>query len=215
MKLNSHYKFPETLELSSYLVQPTELLHYILFGVLVHSGSANSGHYYAFLRPNMDEQWYKFDDCKISKVTSQQAISDNFGGKKSSACIHFFQKTHSAYPPFFFSVSDMLIYLQKSNAAELTGDVSLEAIPTAIVQQIEKEREILEARKKELEEAQFTVDVRVSSAQSLQCLTENRFDLVDMEHTNSFRVKKNVTLNQFKSVMEREYNIPASRQQFW
>ncbi|KAH1137922.1 hypothetical protein GYH30_027774 [Glycine max] len=36
-------------------------------GVLVHNGGVHSGHYYAFIRSTLSEQWYKFDDERVTK----------------------------------------------------------------------------------------------------------------------------------------------------
>lgn len=42
-----------------------ELYH--LQAILVHSGSINSGHYYCFIRPRIDDnKWYKLNDNKVS-----------------------------------------------------------------------------------------------------------------------------------------------------
>jgi len=33
---------------------------YVLFSVLVHSGGVHGGHYYAFIRPTLSDQWCVF-----------------------------------------------------------------------------------------------------------------------------------------------------------
>lgn len=39
---------------------------YRLRGVVVHSGQANGGHYYSFIRSDRgDGKWYKFDDTDV------------------------------------------------------------------------------------------------------------------------------------------------------
>ncbi len=39
---------------------------YRLKGVVVHSGQANGGHYYSFIRSDRgDGKWYKFDDTDV------------------------------------------------------------------------------------------------------------------------------------------------------
>ena len=48
--------------------------------MLVHSGTVNGGHYYAFIRPNTSDEWYKFDDERVSSVGAEQAIEENYGG---------------------------------------------------------------------------------------------------------------------------------------
>lgn len=39
-----------------------ELLTYFefVYSVLVHSGGVHGGHYYAFIRPTLSDQWYAF-----------------------------------------------------------------------------------------------------------------------------------------------------------
>lgn len=40
-----------------------------LFSVMVHSGSAAGGHYYAHIKSFSDGQWYSFNDQHVSKVS--------------------------------------------------------------------------------------------------------------------------------------------------
>ena len=43
-------------------------LTFELFSVMVHSGSAAGGHYYACIKSFSDSQWYSFNDQHVSKV---------------------------------------------------------------------------------------------------------------------------------------------------
>ncbi|KAH0502829.1 Ubiquitin carboxyl-terminal hydrolase 47 [Microtus ochrogaster] len=45
-------------------------LMYELFSVMVHSGSAAGGHYYACIKSFSDEQWYSFNDQHVSRQSS-------------------------------------------------------------------------------------------------------------------------------------------------
>lgn len=47
---------------------PQSSLLYELFSVMVHSGSAAGGHYYACIKSFSDDQWYSFNDQHVSKV---------------------------------------------------------------------------------------------------------------------------------------------------
>lgn len=48
------------------------LLTFELFSVMVHSGSAAGGHYYACIKSFSDGQWYSFNDQHVSKVSLEQ-----------------------------------------------------------------------------------------------------------------------------------------------
>ena len=44
---------------------------------------STSGHYYAFVRPNIAEaphQWFKIDDDRVYPVSQADAVDANFGG---------------------------------------------------------------------------------------------------------------------------------------
>jgi ubiquitin carboxyl-terminal hydrolase 47 len=41
---------------------------YELYSVLVHSGSAFGGHYYAYIKDLGAGKWYKFNDATVTQV---------------------------------------------------------------------------------------------------------------------------------------------------
>ncbi|XP_057313910.1 ubiquitin carboxyl-terminal hydrolase 47-like isoform X1 [Hydractinia symbiolongicarpus] len=52
---------------------------YELFSILIHSGSALGGHYYAYIKSFDDEKWYCFNDQYVSEV-SEEDILKSYGG---------------------------------------------------------------------------------------------------------------------------------------
>lgn len=71
-KVNDFYKFPTKLHLDEFLdeADPNGVKQtYYLHGVLVHSGSMNAGHYYAFIRPGLENKWFKFNDDVVTAVS--------------------------------------------------------------------------------------------------------------------------------------------------
>ena len=83
MKVNDRYEFPEIFNASPYLsdtADKSETYMYSLHSVLVHSGDFNAGHYYAFLRPTAEGQFYKFDDDRVTRATLKEVMEENFGG---------------------------------------------------------------------------------------------------------------------------------------
>jgi ubiquitin carboxyl-terminal hydrolase 7 len=88
VKINDRYEFPAVLDLDiesrKYSTKGDGHDHvrnvYHLHSVLVHSGGIHGGHYYAYIRPMLGEQWYKFDDERVTKEPVKRAIEDQFGG---------------------------------------------------------------------------------------------------------------------------------------
>jgi ubiquitin carboxyl-terminal hydrolase 7 len=83
IKTNDYMEFPETWDASPYLsddADRSEPYIYKLHSVLVHSGAIQAGHYYAFIRPEKNGHFYKFDDERVTRATLKEAIDENFGG---------------------------------------------------------------------------------------------------------------------------------------
>ena len=86
-KVNTPFGFSETLDLSE-ICQDTnddttkDLLLYDLQAVVVHAGEYGSGHYYAYVRPNVrTSDWYRFNDHCVESVTFDEVAQDATGGK--------------------------------------------------------------------------------------------------------------------------------------
>src|SRR5947207_5877603 len=86
IKVNDYFPFPKEIDLFPYTVQAIEnqesgqskatqttQLIYELVGVLVHTGTAESGHYYSYIRdprpkhtvPDPKIEWYEFNDSEV------------------------------------------------------------------------------------------------------------------------------------------------------
>ena len=68
-KINDYFEFPLELELSRYAFpgrkeQNPHYFDYRLCGIIIHSGSAESGHYYSLIKIN--DQWFEFNDKRVS-----------------------------------------------------------------------------------------------------------------------------------------------------
>lgn len=56
-----------------------EFYDYVLTGILVHSGSADSGHYYSIVRDG-DRRWLQFNDRVVSEFDPKLIPAESFGG---------------------------------------------------------------------------------------------------------------------------------------
>ena len=134
-KVNDRYEFPEEFDLSPYLTEEadrSEPWTYQLMGVLVHSGDFNAGHYYAFLRPQKDGHFYKFDDDRVTRATMKETLEENFGGEYANlpngtagvrqpyARGYSTKRSMSAY---------MLVYIRKSRLDQMLPEIVKEDVP--------------------------------------------------------------------------------------
>jgi hypothetical protein len=53
---------------------------YYLHAVIVHDGSAQSGHYYAFIFDRFQKKWRKYNDIRITEVTEEEVFTFSNGG---------------------------------------------------------------------------------------------------------------------------------------
>ncbi|KAJ3447100.1 ubiquitin carboxyl-terminal hydrolase [Anaeramoeba flamelloides] len=57
---------------------------YTIFSVLIHRGIAGSGHYFSFIYDPKNEQWWKFNDREVLRVSEEEAMRNSIGEKNRS-----------------------------------------------------------------------------------------------------------------------------------
>jgi len=82
VKVNDRFEFPLKMNLDEFLNEKdaNDPAVYVLHSVLTQMGSVQYGHYIAYIRPDLKEQWYKFDDDMVTKCPVEEALESNFGG---------------------------------------------------------------------------------------------------------------------------------------
>ncbi|KAI3966512.1 hypothetical protein MKW92_038739 [Papaver armeniacum] len=145
VKINDRYEFPLQLDLDredgKYLSPDADRSVrnlYTLHSVLVHSGVGNGGHYYAYIRPTLSEQWFKFNDEWVTRESIWWAVEELYGGEASNP---------NAY---------MLVYIRVSDKEEIMCNVDEMDIATHLrvrFRKEQKEKEAEELKKKEEAEA--------------------------------------------------------------
>ena len=74
VKINDRFEFDEEIDLAPYMEEhPGGPEVYLLHSVLVHSGDVNGGHYYAYIRPDCSDRWFKFNDERVTIATRDEA----------------------------------------------------------------------------------------------------------------------------------------------
>lgn len=85
-KINDRCSFPEELDLSPLCadIQDVEKPSacYTLQSIVIHVGEFGAGHYYAYVRPDVcSDQWYRFNDHVVTKVSFNEVVADAYGGR--------------------------------------------------------------------------------------------------------------------------------------
>ncbi|KAL7716986.1 Ubiquitin carboxyl-terminal hydrolase [Entamoeba marina] len=87
IKNNEECLISETIDLSPYGSDE----HYELTGVIVHTGGANAGHYFSFIKT--EEGWLECNDTNVSSSSLTRVIESSLGGgSKTSGYIMIYSK---------------------------------------------------------------------------------------------------------------------------
>jgi ubiquitin carboxyl-terminal hydrolase 47 len=126
--------------------------------VLVHSGGAFGGHYYAFIKSFEDGKWYRFDDSSVNEI-SQDDIAKTFGDK-------------------FGGPTAYLLMYKQYNPAEKMEPITVPAtcIPEYLKSEIDEETEQLIRINYDKEEKLLSIRIKVWFNNDLKVFSLKRTD---------------------------------------
>ncbi|CAK4019050.1 ubiquitin carboxyl-terminal hydrolase 5 [Lecanosticta acicola] len=208
MKVNDRYEFPEVWDATPYLdddADKSEPYIYHLHGVLVHSGDLNAGHYYAFLKPEKNGEFFRFDDDRVTRATKREAIDDNFGGDYTT--VNGVSRGQNPYTRQWSTKRSnnayMLVYIRESRLDHILLPDSEVKPPEHLPIKLAEERAIAERKRKEREEAHLYMSVQVATEQNFR--DYQGVDLIPWQSDNAadpatprtHRLLKSMTLADF------------------
>ncbi|RYP38449.1 hypothetical protein DL767_002565 [Monosporascus sp. MG133] len=113
-KINDYFAFPSKIDMQPYTIEhlsgaaSSEPDMFELVGVLVHSGTAETGHYYSFIRerPNLNdrESWVEFNDDLVGPWDPSMMEGACFGGTEFRSQFDgsgTYERVYSAYMLFY------------------------------------------------------------------------------------------------------------------
>ncbi|KAG5575068.1 hypothetical protein H5410_055202 [Solanum commersonii] len=223
VKINDRYEFPLQLDLDrengKYLSPDADRSVrnlYTLHSVLVHSGGVHGGHYYAYIRPTLSDQWFKFDDERVTKEDPKRALEEQYGGEEE------LPHANPAFnnSPFKFtkySNAYMLVYIRESDKEKIICNVDEKDIAEHLRVRLKKEQDEKEQKRKEKAEAHLYTIIKVAREEDLgeQIGKEIYFDLLDHDKVRSFRIQKQMVFTQFKEEVAKVLGIPVQFQRYW
>ena len=226
MKVNDRYEFPEIFDASPYLSKDadrSEPYIYKLHGVLVHSGDFNAGHYYAFIRPTKDGHFYKFDDDRVTRATTKEALEENFGGdytnlmNGSAGIRNIYTRTLSTKRSMS---AYMLVYVRQSREDDILLEVAEEDTPSHIAQQLNEEHAVLERKRKDREEQHLYLQCVVTTDDNFK--TYQGFDLAVWDTASKeataptpYRVLRTSTIRDLCKTVAEDKKLPAEQIRLW
>jgi ubiquitin carboxyl-terminal hydrolase 47 len=113
---------------------------YELYSILIHSGSAMGGHYYAYIKSFEDGKWYNFNDSSVEEIKEgnvNDEIQKMYGGNPTSAyMLQYRQYDHS----------------QVEDESKMNFTISNDQIPDYLKEDIDKEIDEFLKQQIEIEE---------------------------------------------------------------
>ncbi|XP_066503278.1 ubiquitin carboxyl-terminal hydrolase 47 [Hoplias malabaricus] len=195
------------------VLKPKSSLTFELFSVMVHSGSAAGGHYYACIKSFSDGQWYSFNDQHVCKIT-QDDIRKTYGGSSGSRGYYSsaFASSTNAY---------MLIYRLKDPSRNAKY-LDVEDFPDHIKRLVQREKESEEQEKRQREIERNTCKIKlfcmhplkmmmmenkleVHKDKTLREATEIAYKMMDLESTVPINCCRLVKYDEFHEYLECSY----------
>ncbi|KAK5694844.1 ubiquitin-specific protease ubp15 [Elasticomyces elasticus] len=221
MKVNDRYEFPDVWDASPYLddtADKSEPYIYHLHGVLVHSGDLNAGHYYAFLKPEKNGEFYRFDDDRVTRAAKREAIDDNFGGDYATNGANGLQKGQNPYTRQWSTKRSnnayMLVYVRESRLDQIMPPSDQVQPPEHLPITIAEERAAAEKRRKDKEEAHLYMPVLVATEASYKAF--QGVDLIPWTASTddgepaapkTFRLLRSWTVADLTTFLAKEYSL--------
>ncbi|KAI6117686.1 hypothetical protein EDD16DRAFT_995965 [Pisolithus croceorrhizus] len=223
VKINDRYEFPFEIDLAEFIDEASlarlESWLYRLCGVMVHSGDANGGHYFALIKPDRKTRWLKFDDDRVTPVTDREVLEENYGGEALNGYLYPMQRDQfrtmkrstNAY---------MLVYVRDAMIDEVLAPLKEEDTPAHLKRRLNEERLQLEAEGREREEQHLFLTARVITDDTYA--RYEGFDLATFDEKSwpqlnlpSFCVLKQEPYNVFKSRVAAHFQLPANKFRLW
>ena len=135
-KINDYFEFPSEVDMAPYNVEylkdpskPPSPDRFMLVGVLVHSGNAEAGHYYSYIRerPGRSSSWVEFNDADVTPFDPINMKDQCFGGWNDQLYggMHY-PKTWNAYMLFYQRTTSMIADQEKFSTSNISAPMKVD-----------------------------------------------------------------------------------------
>lgn len=115
IKKNDSLSYNDTIDIKGIMSKDklNQETKFRLFSIVAHTGFIEAGHYKMFCQPEMDDNWYEFNDSSVTKCTKYQAIQGNYG----------FPNDMTAYLLFYVRLDSINEVFSKTNPVKPSPQV--------------------------------------------------------------------------------------------
>jgi len=213
VKLNTKFEFHKKLDLSSFAPGAGT---YILHAVVVHSGDVNSGHYYAFIKPDLTGQkgWFKFDDDTVTPCSEYAAVEDNYGGSDLSTWMYFDRspaELRQAVCPVRPRIQNayMLVYIKEDLAGQILQVPDPSEVNARLVERCDREARLADQRRKEKLEQQTKIKIRLVFEKDLAKMT-GFWEHTDVAYGHTLKMSRDQLVKDLAAEVETITEVPRA-----
>ncbi|OQR88705.1 ubiquitin carboxyl-terminal hydrolase 5 [Thraustotheca clavata] len=220
VKIHDRFEFPVRLDLSQYVPNTSEAPSsiYQLHSILVHSGDVHGGHYYVYVRPRLDKDWYKFDDDMITSADETALLEGSYGQPRTP--VH---PTTSLGRVLSCSSAYMLVYLREDACPSITEPV---VIPHALQERFQAEETAEIRRKRQKMREESFCHLRIATDETLEKFQKitRQNDLCSLPkgikfNSNStiirLKIQRSWTVRQLYALLHIKTGIPINGMRLW
>ena len=172
-KINDKFVFTDNLDLSAFAspqVGSHVVSRYSCFGVVVHSGSIDSGHYFSYIKHYMSSNncWYKLNDTQVALAETYEVFTHNFGGNIYAYNYDVYRGCIAEVKTVNNSSAYLLLYVRQDVVDELfVPEMKLCDVPKATLELFQYEKKkVLKSKMKMNRDANY-VKVNVITKEML------------------------------------------------
>ena len=197
-KINDRFEFYNELNLGKYTNHYGNIYsEYECFGVVVHIGRINGGHYYSYIKNFSDSLWYKFNDESVTIVEEYEVFDNNFGGesiiyKKVNDGEVFQSKKENNLSAY------LLFHIRKDCINEIMGDFSKDEIPKETLELFDFEEKELEKQKLIEYRKKNFVNVSIITREILE--QQDNIGIIQNYHSTKDNLRDCMKLNVHKDI---------------
>ncbi len=99
-----------------------------------------AGHYYAFIRPNLDDKWYEFNDSNVTEVLKSTALTRGYGGFETKFELRDGKVMESKSMTYISAY--MLVYVREGDRDIVMNEIGMQEIPPHLKERFDEENQI-------------------------------------------------------------------------